>query len=185
MFSACFLRFTGRNLSTLTTIHGLSEKQTAFVVALRHMSPDDAAKSAGYDGRNAHTYLLSVPAVLQAVHADVQRNLQADAPVNLRVLRKIRDDDAAPARVRADIGIKMLHLAGHVAPTTRDDKPQKALSDMTQAELLEHIERNQAAIEKAEAELMAKAKDITPSDSVQHSVPKDQGTQAKPLNYLD
>jgi hypothetical protein len=128
---------------------------------------------------------LNSPAVLAALHAAIQESLKTDVPVSLGVLKKIRDDDAAPARVRADIGLQLMKLAGHVAPTTRDDKPQKALSDMTQAELLEHIDRNQAAIEKAEAELMAKAKDITPGDSVQHSVPKDQGAHVKPLNYLD
>lgn len=172
-------------MSTLTTLHGLNEKQTAFVVALRSMSADDAAKAAGYDGRTAHVYLLSIPTVLQAVHADVQRNLQADIWANIRVLRKIRDNDAAPARVRADVALKLSNLAGHVVPTHKDDKPGKALSDMTQAELLEHIERNQAAIEKAEAELMAKAKDITPADSVTHSVSKTTAPSVKPLNYLD
>lgn len=123
--------------------------------------------------------------MLAALHEVVQQSLKMDVAVSLTVLRKIRDDDAAPARVRADIGLQLMKLAGHVAPTTREDRPQKALSDMTQAELLEHIERNQAAIEKAEAELMAKAKDITPADSVAHSVPKEHDTQAKSLNYLD
>jgi hypothetical protein len=123
--------------------------------------------------------------VLAALHAAVQESLQTDVPVSLQVLRKIRDDDAAPARVRADIGVKLMQLAGHVAPTHRDDKPVKALSDMTQAELLEHIERNQAAIERAEAELMAKAKDVTPSASVSDSVSKQGTERSKPLNYLD
>ena len=123
--------------------------------------------------------------MLAALHAAVQESLQTDVPVSLQVLRKIRDDDTAPARVRADIGVKLMQLAGHVAPTHRDEKPSKALSDMTQAELLEHIERNQAAIEKAEAELMAKAKDITPGASVPDSVSKTQATPAKSLNYLD
>lgn len=122
---------------------------------------------------------------MAALHEVVQQSIKSDAAVNLQVLRRIRDDDKAPARVRADIGLQLMKLAGHVAPTTRDDKPQKALSDMTQAELLEHIERNQAAIEKAEAELMAKAKDVTPAGNVPHSVSKDQGAQGKPLNYLD
>lgn len=185
MFAGVLTISTGRDVSTLTAIHGLNEKQTAFVVNLRQMSASDAAAAAGYEGKVAHVYLLSIPAVLQAIHADVQRNLQADIWANIRVLRKLRDDVGVSAKVRADVAVKLTNLAGHVVPTHRDEKPSKALSDMTQAELLEHIERNQAAIEKAEAELMAKAKDITPGASVPDSVSKTQATPAKPLNYLD
>lgn len=164
----------------------LSDRQAAFVESLLEgCTPQVAQTVARYESPAAYVYLLKTPAVLHAVQVGVQRLLQIDAPVNLRILRKIRDDDAAPARVRADIGLQLMKLAGHVAPTHRDDKPQKALSDMTQAELLEHIDRNQAAIEKAEAELMAKAKDITPGDSVGHSVPTGGAAAPKPLNYLD
>lgn len=149
------------------------------------MGPSDAARAAGYEGKVAHVYLLSLPAVLQAIHADVQRNLQGDVWANIRVLRKLRDDVRVSAKVRADVALKLMNLAGHIVPTHKDDKPQKALSDMTQAELLEHIERNQAAIEKAETELMAKARDITPAGNVHDSVPTQPVVDAKPVNYLD
>ena len=149
------------------------------------MSADDAARAAGYEGKVAHVYLLSIPAVLQAVHADVQRNLQADIWSNIRVLRKLRDDAGVSAKVRADVALKLTNLAGHIVPTHRHEKPGKALSDMTQAELLEHIERNQAAIEKAEAELMAKAKDVTPGASVHDGVTEPRSTPSNHLNYLD
>lgn len=184
------MRFLGHfTLSIVSTISafGLTERQSEYVRQLgKGLDPIAAARAAGYSELSAqNTNQINSPAVLAALHELVQRSLKADVPVNLIVLKKIRDDDAAPARVRADIGLQLMKLAGHVAPTTREDKPQKALSDMTQAELLEHIERNQAAIEKAEAELMAKAKDITPADSVTDSVPMTHDTQDKSLNYLD
>ena len=137
------------------------------------------------------------------MHSGVERAIKSDAAINLKVLRGIRDDVAAPARVRADIGIKLLSLAGHIAPRTRDEGPQKAISEMSHGELLEYINRNQAAIDKAEAELMnlAKdvslgagvtvdvlmnlAKDVSPGAGVTVDVPKHTAKPAKPLNYLD
>jgi phage terminase small subunit len=175
------------SIPALQNAFGLTDMQMDFVQALaKGFSPAESAERAGYANCvQVGTKLMGLPSVQAAVFEAVQQSLRADASVNLVVLRKIRDDDKAPARVRADIGLQLMKLAGHVAPTTRDDKPQKALSDMTQAELLEHIDRNQAAIEKAEAELMAKAKDVTPGDSVSRSVPKTHDDHAKPLNYLD
>ena len=145
-----------------------------------------AAELAGYVGAEQASYrLLRSPAVMAALHEGIQRELESDAATNLKILRDIRDDKQAPARVRADIGVKLLGLAGHIQPRGKNEGPQKAISEMSQAELLSYIDENQAAIDKAEAELMAKAKDVSPAAGVTVDVPK-QGTQdAKGLDYLD
>lgn len=122
---------------------------------------------------------------MAALHGGVERAIKADAAINLRVLHEIRDNKDAPARVRADIGVKLLSLAGHIAPRTRDNGPEKAISEMTQAELLEYIDRNQTAIDKAEAELMSKAKDVSPGVGVTVDVPTQGAKPAKLMDYLD
>lgn len=168
-------------------VNSLPEMQAEFIrqiLLFRH--PKDAAEAAGYAmPEQAAWRLLKSPAVLAALHEGVQRELARDAPQNLKVLRDIRDDVAAPARVRADIGVKLLNMAGHITPRTKEDAPQKAISEMTQAELLAYIDRNQAAIERAESELLAKAKDITPDPIVTSSVQTRDDSDAKAVSYLD
>jgi hypothetical protein len=124
---------------------------------------------------------MSLPHVLAAVHAGVQRALQADAPVNLKILRDLRDDAAVPPRVRADIGLQLMKMAGHVVPTTAPDKQDKPLADMTREEMLAYIDRNQAEIDRAEQELAARAKDVSAQVMTQNATLDD----AKPLGFLD
>lgn len=186
-FRVLFCRDERESIVLTVAKVGLTEKQAAFVQHLITGAPQkEAAELAGYAHASVNaSNLMKSPQVQRALHEAVQDSLRADAHVNLKVLKKIRDDEAAPARVRADIGIKLLALAGHVQPTKRDDRPEKPLSEMTQAELLEHIERNQAAIDKAEAELMAKATDVTPATKAPDSVPSKASAGDKALSYLD
>lgn len=171
----------------LSKIDGLTPMQVAFVAfTVEGFPPKEAAKRAGYaDYVQSSTNLLNSPAVAAAIHKSVQVALQGDAPINLAVLRKIRDDDAAPARTRADISIKLLALAGFVQPSKSDGKAQKPISEMTQAELIDYVEANRAIVDRAEAELASKAKDVTPGDSVPRSVPEEQGAASNALSYLD
>lgn len=160
----------------------LNERQKLFVEAiLAGARPIDAQKVAGYQGPSAYLLQLKNPAVMFALQYGVNQMLAGDAGPNLRVLRKIRDDEKAPARVRADIALKLLALAGYVAPTTLDDAPPKALSDMSQDELVDYINRNQEAIDRSERELMARAKDV----SVTNSVAATQTTGPKPQSFLE
>lgn len=145
-------------------------------------NPTKAAKAIGYSNPSqAAINLQNSPAVRAAIFEGVQRALQSDASVNLKTLRKIRDDDAAPARVRADISLQLMKLAGHTVPTTQEGKAQKALSDMTRDEMVAFIEQNQAAIDRAEQELMSRAKDISAPDSV----PSEPIVDANHTEYLD
>lgn len=165
----------------------LNERQSAFVEAiLKGRAPGDAAADAGYSTIPTAVYqLLRSPTVLGAIHAGVQRKLQHEAAISLTVLTQIRDDVTAPARVRADIGVKILAMAGHAPRTEREGQHDKPLSQMTQAEMIAFIDRNQAQVEAAERELATRAKDITPPAGVQASVPKAKVVAAKPLDYLD
>lgn len=159
---------------------GLNEKQREFLIhVLDGESPKRASELAGFAG-NSWLYLMRVPAVAAALHEAVQHSLQSDSMVNLKVLRKIRDDDQAPKGVRADIALKLMRMAGHIEPTTRDQAPEKQLSEMSGEELRSYIERNQAEIDRIEGELAARAMDVSAPDSA----PKDPPAKAKPLDYL-
>ena len=66
------------------------------------------------------------------------------------------------ARVRADLAIKVLDRAGHIAPTRKETPAQKALSEMSREELAAFIDRNEKEIDRIEGELGARAKDVSP-----------------------
>lgn len=159
---------------------GLSEKQRQFLIyVLEGEPPGRASELAGFAG-NSWLYLMRVPAVTAALHEAVQHSLQGDSAINLKVLRKIRDNEKAPAGVRADIALKLLRLAGHVEPTKQDDGPQKQLSEMSGDELRTFIERNQAEIDRLEGELAARAQEVSAPAS--DPIESDSGT--KSLDYL-
>lgn len=161
---------------------GLNERQTAFVRSIvRGNTVHVATLEAGYGNEASGYAILRLPHVVAAIHQGVQRALQEDAPTSLKVLREIRDDKTAPARVRADIGIKMMQLAGHVVPQKANGEADKPKADMTRDELVAYIERNQAAIDRAESELAARAKDV----SVPSSVPKSTDATPNPMTFLD
>lgn len=94
----------------------------------------------------------------------------------MRVLKTLRDDKNTPARTRADIGLKLMAMAGH-GVTERKADDSKQLSEMSSSELLAFVERNQAEIDRLEAELAARAKEV--------SAPIAHQLVAKPLNYLE
>jgi hypothetical protein len=174
-------------MSSLSVFEGLNERQAAFAEhVIKGCKPSEAARLAGYSHFvQSSTNLLNSPAVLAAIHAGVQRALQAEAAPSLAVLKKIRDDDTAPARVRADIGAKLLAMAGHAPQRNKDGKDDKPISQMTQGELLEFIERNQRAIDDAEQQLANQAKDVTGAVIVQAGVPDAATLEPSALNYLD
>lgn len=167
-------------ISAVATRHGLSEKHLAFVQAVNQgLPPTRAAEVAGFHPLSC-TQLLRNPSIAAALHEAVQMDLQADAAVNLKVLRSIRDDKEAPKGVRADIAIKLMRLAGHVEPTKHDKEAEKQLSEMSGEELRSYIERNQVEIDRIEGELAARAMDV----SAPASAPKDKAPDAKSLDYL-
>lgn len=160
----------------------LNERQAEFVKQIMTgVAPTLAAAASGY-AEASSTYLLSQPQIAAALHQAVQQALRADAPVNLQVLRKIRDDDKAPAGVRSDIAVKLLRFAGHIEPTKAGDgQPQKTLSEMTTDELRDYRAANQIEIERLESELASRAKVI----SAPVSAPSKPKRDAKSQSFLE
>jgi phage terminase small subunit len=156
----------------------MSPRQAEFVRAITEgLSVGEAERRAGYSERSGWAALRN-PLVARAIHEAIQTELvSVAAPAAFHVAKTIMMDPAASPRVRADIAFKFMDRAGHIAPTSKQKAPDKALSEMSQAELLAFIERNQAEIDKAEAELAGQAIDVSP----QHAAPG----EAKPLNFLD
>jgi phage terminase small subunit len=159
---------------------GLTEMQARFVkYYVESGDVQGAALRAGYSEGRVGNQLLANLHVTSAVHAEVQRQLVGfDGPQSLKVLRKLRDDDKVNHKVRSDIAIKLMHLAGHVAPRTQGNVADKQLSEMTPDELRAYVERSQAEIDRAQGELAERA---TPVDSVDGDAQSD----AKPLDFLD
>lgn len=79
-----------------------------------------------------------------------------------RVAKSLLQDEQVSAQVRADLSIKILDRAGHIAPTRKGPPAQKAFSEMTRDELAAFIERNQTEIDRIDGELGARAKNISP-----------------------
>lgn len=158
---------------------GLTDQQRVLVHLIVHdgKGTQEAGALAGYKNGSVYS-ALKRPAVAAAISEAIQLDLAAvGAPLAYRVSKQLLRDDKVSPRVRADIAFKILDRAGHIVPSRKDSAPQKALSEMSQAELLAFIERNQAEIDKAELELAGQARDITP----QHDAP----ATAKPLDFLD
>jgi hypothetical protein len=106
---------------------------------------------------------MRLPAVAAAISESMQLDLAVvGAPLAYRVAKSLLQDTSISARVRADLSIKVLDRAGHIAPTRKDPSSrQKALSAMSRDELAAFIERNQAEIDKVEGELASRAKDVS------------------------
>jgi len=153
---------------------GLNERQAAFVkLVISGVDPGLAYAQCGYSGtplecaQNAAT-LMRHPAVLPAIHNELGKQLAVDAIIARRVAVKILQDErvndaGAPlvsAKVKADLAVKMLRLAGHVEPraAVADNGPVKTLSEMSTEEL-----RARAA--QLEDEIASRAKPIRASDA--------------------
>lgn len=165
-------------MSGLSTVDG---RQKDFV---RRLSlgepPQHAAEAAGYAPMYAYQ-LLTLPHIVAALHVEIQRRLQYEAAASLKVLVDLRDDKKTPNGIRADIGLQLMKMAGHVVPSNKQDGPAKQLSEMTREEMIAYIDRNQAEIDKAVAELAERAKPVNAQGSAQEPA----HLEAKPLTFLD
>ena len=163
-------------MSGLPATRNLTEAEAAFVRAIAAgESPASACRIAGFAEEDAWK-VTRRPQIAAAIHQEVSRAIVADAPISLKVLKEIRNDKGAPARTRADIGLKLLAMAGHGQEKTRSDDA-KPFSAMSAAELIAFVDRNQKEIARLEDELAARAKDVT--NQVVHQ------SAGKPLKYLD
>ncbi|MGY4288759.1 hypothetical protein ACVWXO_007979 [Bradyrhizobium sp. LM2.7] len=144
--------------------YDLTEQQRALVrfIVNEGKRPEEAAELAGYHPKSVYK-TMRLPAVAAAISESIQIDLAVvGAPLAYRVAKSLLQDTSVSARVRADLSIKVLDRAGHIAPTRKDSSAQqKALSEMSRDELAAFIERNQAEINKMEGELAARAKDVS------------------------
>jgi phage terminase small subunit len=148
---------------TALAVSALTEQQRELVRCLvsEGRPPEEAAKLAGYHPKSVYR-TLRLPAVAAAISESIQLDLAAvGAPLAYRVAKSLLQDEQV-ARVRADLSMKILDRAGHIAPTRKESPAQKALSEMSRDELASFIDRNQAEIDKIEGELAARAKDVSP-----------------------
>lgn len=123
--------------------------------------PEEAAKLAGYHPKSAYR-TLRLPAVAAAISETIQLDLASvGAPLAYRVAKSLLQDESVSARVRADLAIKVLDRAGHIAPKRKETQTQKALSEMSRDELAAFIRHNEAQIDKIEGELASRATDVS------------------------
>lgn len=149
-------RASGDARAMVTAMPGLTQKQSAFLMALFNgKSKEDAAREAGY--QDAATPMRSA-AVLAAVAAATDRYLLGElVPVALGVLQKLLISDRTPEGVRANIGFGLLDRAGFTAK--RHEKRQDDDKDAAQM----NPDELRAAITKLEGELTGRMVDVTPN----------------------
>src|SRR5262245_42809698 len=135
---------------TLTAIiaSGLTEQQRELVkyIVADGKAPEEAAELAGYHPKSVYR-TLRLPAVAAAVSESHRLDVAATgAPLAYRVAKSLLKDESVSARVRADLAVKVLDRAGHIAPTRKDppSSQSKPLSEMTRDELAAFIARNEA-----------------------------------------
>lgn len=166
-------------MSGLAVRYDLTEQQAKFVDALLSgFGFADAAASAGYASREYGSTLAKLPHVAAAINEEISRRLVTEiAPLAFHVAREIIKDPKSGARVRADLSIKLLGMAGHGVKEGQKDRYDKPLSELTSAELGDLIQRNTVEIDRLEREAASRAKDV--------SAPGATTIDAKALGYLD
>ena len=114
--------------------YDLSEQQRTLVRLIVNdgKKPEEAAELAGYHPKSVYK-TMRLPAVAAAISESIQLDLAVvGALLAYRVAKSLLQDTSISARVRADLSIKVLDRAGHIAPTRKDpSSQQKALSEMS------------------------------------------------------
>lgn len=142
--------------NTLALLNSLTPMQRAFVVAkLDGASMKDAAIAAGYSKPQEAYQVIQVPAVAKAIEEGTRAALRYDmGPSALRVLAELANDGAQSGSVRAYASKSLSALSGY-AISQAAVTFQKDVADMSADEL-------GAELQKLQAAMAAKARDITP-----------------------
>jgi phage terminase small subunit len=145
----------------------LDDRQRAFVLAYVRNGGDAkaAALDAGYSqahAQNAESYVTREPAILAAIQVEIARAIAASGAKAQKILDATLDkaDATGSDKIKADIALKLLGLAGHVAPRAHApaDQADKSLHEMT-------VEELKAQRDRLEGEIAGRAKAINaPSD---------------------
>lgn len=138
----------------------LTERQVSFIWNyLQGMTKDGAATASGYLPGAGSTVFRGAK-VQAALAACMDRFLVGElAPMALRTAHKLMDEDRTPPGVKASLVLGILDRAGFSAKRhEKGDQLGKDPSTMTPDEL-------QAQIDKLQAQIEAKMRDITPIDA--------------------
>ena len=141
---------------------GLSPQEARYVDALADgNSVSDAYLLAGYDGAEKHAVAYNRkarknPAIALALYSAIAARLNSAAPAALQTALDIMNDVEAPPKVRSDIALKLLQMAGHVAPRAAviEQNAERSLSELPRDALI-------ARCEAIEAELARRATPVS------------------------
>lgn len=166
----------GVNESYAPAIVRLSDVERKFVLHYIEFGNAEQAKAvSGYHTTVLGSQLLHRPSIAAAMRAEVARQMATDgARIGYGCLKRIAKDTKAPAAAQVAAAKALLQGAGLLdAP----DKPtdSKPLTEYSREELRDYIVSKQTEIERMEAELAARATDITP---VRDSEPQKAASQA-------
>jgi Phage terminase, small subunit len=138
--------------TSLPAVLKLDEQEARFVAEMAQCG--DLATSVvnvGYKASNPKDFgrrLMRRPQVLAALQIEVARLLLEDSAVGRTVARKLMEDVAVNPKIRADLALRFMNMAGHIAPRARQagDGPGKSLHEMSIEELRETQDRLQNEI---------------------------------------
>jgi hypothetical protein len=145
----------------LPAVRELTDDERKFVVAIcEGETPTDAARAIGRAAPSQSGYdLLRHPRVVAALREETTRKLIVEsAPLALRVLHRVLNDDSAPPNARVAAAKTILDRAGYATPAKADKPGEKPLAEQGAGELRDMVER-------LEQELAGRAKDVTPSQA--------------------
>jgi hypothetical protein len=148
-------------MAILTT--NLTAREDEFVELMcEGLSPGDAASGAGYPARS-YIDLLQSPRITRRIEWRMRSVIRNDlAPKAIRLLGRLVDDEAAPARVRVQAARFILDRAGYVPPKAADvEVNDKSIAAMPADEL-------SALVNKLEGELASRAKDVSAPNAAVH-----------------
>jgi hypothetical protein len=146
----------------------LSVKERAFVFAYCKSGSAEGAKIlAGLNDTTSCQHLLRRADIAAAVRYEITRLLATEGSViAYGGLKRIAQDQKLPAAAQVAAQKALLQAAGLLdAPQT--GKESKAINEMTREELHDYMESKRADINKIEAQLADRARDVTPGSDGQ------------------
>jgi hypothetical protein len=152
------------HVSTTNTLYAqLTEKQAAFVRAtLGGADHIQSAALAGYSSPATDGWrLVRLPHIALAIETELRRRLQVEiAPACIAFLFDVvrNESKSFGERVRVDAAKTLLDRAGYQAPKQHEIGKEKAVEEMSTAEL-------HAFIDRTEAELASRATDVSVPES--------------------
>lgn len=158
----------GTHNSIAPILRSLSDQQRNFVLHYIQCGDENVAKdSAGYAKSVQGLQVLRQPNVSAAVRYEVARQLATEgAQIGYGCLKRIAKDTKAPAAAQVAAAKALLQGAG-LLDAPQQDKESKSINDMTREELHAFIESKHQDIDKLEAVLADRARDITPNGASQ------------------